>query len=144
MSEAILMTATVTLAPGLWATLKEDLACVFDRDPAARCAGAAAARGRLRAAAHLGQWPLVEAATARAVKRRDAVLAAAILGVESFAAWGGLIVLPVVNGKLGFVIALAVGSVVTALIVNALKHLAGDRNEKDQTDDDLAFDIQVG
>lgn len=69
---------------------------------------------------------------------------AAILGVESFAAWGGLIVLPVVNGKLGFVIALAVGSVVTALIVNALKHLAGDRNEKDQTDDDLAFDIQVG
>ena len=36
MSEAISMTATVTAAPGLWATLKEDLACVFDRDPAAR------------------------------------------------------------------------------------------------------------
>jgi len=36
MSEAIPMTATVTLAPGLWATLKEDLACVFQRDPAAR------------------------------------------------------------------------------------------------------------
>ncbi|MFH1661140.1 MAG: serine O-acetyltransferase [Pseudomonadota bacterium] len=30
------MTATVLAAPGLWATLKEDLACVFQRDPAAR------------------------------------------------------------------------------------------------------------
>ena len=36
MSEAIPMTATVTVAPGLWATLKEDLTCVFQRDPAAR------------------------------------------------------------------------------------------------------------
>jgi len=30
------MTATLTVAPGLWATLKEDLSCVFQRDPAAR------------------------------------------------------------------------------------------------------------
>jgi len=36
MSEAIPMTATVTVAPGLWATLREDLSCVFQRDPAAR------------------------------------------------------------------------------------------------------------
>jgi serine O-acetyltransferase len=36
MSEAIPMTATLTVAPGLWATLKEDLSCVFQRDPAAR------------------------------------------------------------------------------------------------------------
>lgn len=36
MSEAMTMTATVLAAPGLWATLKEDLACVFQRDPAAR------------------------------------------------------------------------------------------------------------
>jgi len=36
MSEAITMTASLTVAPGLWATLKEDLACVFQRDPAAR------------------------------------------------------------------------------------------------------------
>ena len=36
MSEAIPMTATVTVVPGLWATLKEDLTCVFQRDPAAR------------------------------------------------------------------------------------------------------------
>lgn len=36
MSEAMTMTATALAVPGLWATLKEDLACVFQRDPAAR------------------------------------------------------------------------------------------------------------
>lgn len=36
MPEAMTMTATVLAAPGLWATLKEDLSCVFQRDPAAR------------------------------------------------------------------------------------------------------------
>jgi serine O-acetyltransferase len=36
MSEAMTMTASTMAAPGLWATLKEDLACVFQRDPAAR------------------------------------------------------------------------------------------------------------
>ena len=36
MSEAMTMTAISIPEPGLWATLKEDLACVFQRDPAAR------------------------------------------------------------------------------------------------------------
>lgn len=36
MSEAMTMTASTMAAPSLWATLKEDLACVFQRDPAAR------------------------------------------------------------------------------------------------------------
>jgi serine O-acetyltransferase len=36
MSEAITMTASLTATPSLWAILKEDLACVFQRDPAAR------------------------------------------------------------------------------------------------------------
>ena len=36
MSEAITMTASLTAPPTLWAILKEDLACVFQRDPAAR------------------------------------------------------------------------------------------------------------
>jgi serine O-acetyltransferase len=36
MSETMTMTAPTPLPPGLWATLKEDLACVFERDPAAR------------------------------------------------------------------------------------------------------------
>ena len=36
MSEAIIMTARLTTDPSLWAILKEDLDCVFQRDPAAR------------------------------------------------------------------------------------------------------------
>ncbi len=36
MSEAMTMTATAMAKSSLWATLKEDLACVFQRDPAAR------------------------------------------------------------------------------------------------------------
>jgi serine O-acetyltransferase len=36
MSEAIAMSRSVGIAPSLWAMLREDLACVFQRDPAAR------------------------------------------------------------------------------------------------------------
>jgi serine O-acetyltransferase len=36
MSDAMTMTAISADVPGLWATLKEDLSCVFQRDPAAR------------------------------------------------------------------------------------------------------------
>ena len=36
MSETLTLAAGVSPAPGLWATLREDLACVFERDPAAR------------------------------------------------------------------------------------------------------------
>ncbi|MEN9480967.1 MAG: hypothetical protein RLZZ298_2362 [Pseudomonadota bacterium] len=36
MSEAIIMTASLTAEPSLWAILREDLNCVFQRDPAAR------------------------------------------------------------------------------------------------------------
>lgn len=36
MSEAIIMNSILITEPGLWATLKEDLSCVFQRDPAAR------------------------------------------------------------------------------------------------------------
>ena len=36
MSEAITMTASLTATPSLWAILREDLDCVFQRDPAAR------------------------------------------------------------------------------------------------------------
>jgi serine O-acetyltransferase len=36
MSETFTLAAGVSPAPGLWATLREDLACVFERDPAAR------------------------------------------------------------------------------------------------------------
>jgi len=36
MSEAMTMSAIAPVAPSLWATLREDLDCVFQRDPAAR------------------------------------------------------------------------------------------------------------
>ncbi|MBK7423761.1 MAG: serine O-acetyltransferase [Propionivibrio sp.] len=35
-SEALTMTASLSVAPGFWTILREDLACVFQRDPAAR------------------------------------------------------------------------------------------------------------
>lgn len=70
---------------------------------------------------------------------------AALLGVKSFAAWGGLIVLPVVEGRVSFIIALAVGSLVTAIIVNFLKSRAA-RNAgpaDDKKDDDLDLDFEI-
>ncbi len=69
---------------------------------------------------------------------------AALLGVQSYAAWGGLIVLPVVDGRFGFLIALAVGSLVTALIVNFLKSRRSNVEDKQQESDDLELDIEIG
>ncbi|KZL15731.1 PTS system mannose-specific EIIBCA component [Pseudovibrio axinellae] len=69
---------------------------------------------------------------------------AALLGVECFAAWGGLIVLPVVEGRFGFIIALAVGSIVTAVLVNTLKSMRKDKAKEDKSVDDSDLDIQFG
>ncbi|MCY9874815.1 PTS fructose transporter subunit EIIC [Vibrio barjaei] len=69
---------------------------------------------------------------------------AAILGVECFAAWGGLIVLPVVDGRFGFLIALGVGSLVTALLVNFLKARRKVEQPKKEESDDLDLDISIG
>ncbi len=43
------------------------------------------------------------------------------MNVVNHAPWGGLIVLPVVDGKIGFIIGTIAGSLVTAIIVNLLK-----------------------
>ncbi len=69
---------------------------------------------------------------------------AAILGVKSYAAWAGLIVLPVVDGRFGFLIALAVGGVSTALIVNLLKTVTARKEPDLALEDDLSLDIQIG
>jgi len=69
---------------------------------------------------------------------------AAALGVKSFAAWGGLIVLPVVEGRIGFVIALAVGALVTALLVNFLKARRPVAKEDENESDDFDLDIKIG
>ncbi|MRI34649.1 PTS fructose transporter subunit IIC [Endozoicomonas sp. OPT23] len=41
--------------------------------------------------------------------------------VINHAPWGGFIVLPIVEGRLGYIAAIIIGSLVTALLVNALK-----------------------
>ncbi|GAM70577.1 PTS system [Vibrio sp. JCM 19236] len=69
---------------------------------------------------------------------------AAVLGVQSYAAWGGLIVLPVVEGRFGFIIALLVGSLVTAFLVNFLKSRRPVVQEKKEETDDLDLDIEIG
>ncbi len=45
---------------------------------------------------------------------------AALFGAQCYAVWGGLIVLPVVEGKLGYAPAVPVGAVVTAVCANVL------------------------
>jgi len=52
---------------------------------------------------------------------------AALLGAQNMIAWGGLIVLPGVTGKFQYIIAVIVGSVVTALLINTLKKPVADR-----------------
>ena len=69
---------------------------------------------------------------------------AAVLGVKSYAAWGGLIVLPVVEGRFSFIIALAVGSVVTALMVNFLKARRPQETEQQDEEGDIDIDFEVG
>ncbi|MCG7488037.1 PTS fructose transporter subunit EIIC [Vibrio sp. Of14-4] len=69
---------------------------------------------------------------------------AALIGVESYAAWGGLIVLPVVDGRIGFILALAVGSFVTALLVNFLKARRPVIEEAEEESDDIDLDIEIG
>lgn len=74
----------------------------------------------------------------------SAAVTAALFGAQCYAGWGGLIVLPVVEGKLGFVAALLVGMVVTAVLVNLLKKLAAKKqaaNVPQESDLDLDFEI---
>jgi len=48
-------------------------------------------------------------------------------GVGDHAPHGGLIVLPVIDHKLMYLIAIVSGTVVTALVVNFVKQLAGEK-----------------
>ncbi|PSW34372.1 PTS fructose transporter subunit IIC [Photobacterium phosphoreum] len=68
-----------------------------------------------------------------------------LFGVLNHAPWGGLIVLPVVDGRIFYVVAIIAGSVTTALMVNFLKKPIADRQEEKApaagSDDlDLSFD----
>lgn len=69
---------------------------------------------------------------------------AALVGAQCYAGWGGLIVLPVVEGKLGYIAAVAVGAVVTAICVNVLKSLARKNGSSaDEKEDDLDLDFEI-
>ncbi len=65
---------------------------------------------------------------------------AAILGVKGHAAWGGLIVIPVIEGKLKYLIAIAVGALVTALMVNILKTVWKKKQAEDAEEFELSFE----
>lgn len=65
-----------------------------------------------------------------------------LLNSKNHAAWGGLIVLPVVENRLGYIIAIIVGSVVTAVIVALLKKPYVEKIEKkEEEDNNIELDI---
>ena len=68
---------------------------------------------------------------------------AALMGAQCYAGWGGLIVLPVVQGKLGFVAALLVGACVSAACVIALKAFTKKQPSDAQADDELDLDFEI-
>lgn len=73
-----------------------------------------------------------------------AAVTAALLGAECYAGWGGLIVLPVVQGKFAYIGALLVGMVVTALCLNLLKYLAAKKqSNKTHQKSDLDLDFEI-
>lgn len=72
-----------------------------------------------------------------------AAVTAALVGAQCYAGWGGLIVLPVVEGKLGYVAALLVGMVVTALLVNLLKSFAAKKQATKVAQDDMDLDFEI-
>ncbi|MWP46356.1 PTS fructose transporter subunit EIIC [Gilliamella sp. Pas-s27] len=70
----------------------------------------------------------------------------AFLGAECYAGWGGLIVLPVVTGKLSFILAIVAGSLACALTIVSLKRFIRSKNklveDKSNGDElDISFDI---
>lgn len=68
---------------------------------------------------------------------------AALFGVLCPVAWGGLIVAPVVTGIIGFLIAIIVGSVAGALLVNFLKKPISERKETSKIDSSEEFEINI-
>lgn len=54
------------------------------------------------------------------------------------APWGGWIVLPVVEGKIGYILGTIAGALVTALIVNSLKPIANEKEE--DKEDEITYE----
>ncbi|WP_273383391.1 PTS fructose transporter subunit EIIC [Actinobacillus porcinus] len=65
-----------------------------------------------------------------------------LFGAECYAGWGGIIVLPVVTGKLGYLVGMTIGSLVCALSIIILKKLTKKSPPKvDESDDDLNIEF---
>lgn len=66
-----------------------------------------------------------------------------LMNVQNNAPWGGWIVLPVVDGKVGYILATIVGSVVTAMLVNFLKKPITDIiKSEDNQDETVEIDFE--
>lgn len=65
-----------------------------------------------------------------------------LMGVLNHAPWGGLIVLPVVEGWPGYILGIVAGSLVTALMVNFLKKENTDVTAYDKEQDIEELDIE--
>lgn len=66
-----------------------------------------------------------------------------LFGATNNANWGGLIVLPVIGNKFGYIIAILLGTIVTALVVNILKKPALEKSESTQTEDKSNEEIEL-
>ncbi|KEQ18506.1 PTS fructose transporter subunit EIIC [Endozoicomonas numazuensis] len=63
------------------------------------------------------------------------------MGVLNHAPWGGWIVLPVVDGRMGYIIATIAGAATTALIVNILKKPIDQRSEEKEEELDNSDEL---
>lgn len=66
-----------------------------------------------------------------------------VLGVTNKAAWGGLIVLPLVGNPIGFILSLVVGSLVGAIMVIALKKEVKEEIGEEKSSEDEDIDIEM-
>ncbi|MGI9279855.1 MAG: PTS fructose transporter subunit EIIC [Endozoicomonas sp.] len=63
------------------------------------------------------------------------------MGVLNHAPWGGWIVLPVVDGRIGYIIATVAGAATTALIINILKKPIDQRTEEKEEELDNSDEL---
>lgn len=65
-----------------------------------------------------------------------------LMGVLNHAPWGGILVIPVVEGRLWYILGIVVGSFVTALTVNLLKRKKLNLQDKTDSIDDIELDFE--
>lgn len=65
-----------------------------------------------------------------------------LFGVLNHAPWGGFIVLPVIEGRIGYITGIVVGSFVTAIMVNILKKTKIDINDSKEELDDIELNFE--